>query len=145
MTRVSLVCVDDNPEDRLAVRLQIEDMFSNNPITYLSTGEELLQRLHEGRIVKPGIILIDLDLPGMSGYELVRTIRADHKDLDRTHLVVLSNDRRASSVETAFSLGATGYIKKPVTIFSFLDVINRLKPRRLHMEIHDRGVEQDVK
>lgn len=139
MTRISIVCVEDNPEDRQAVRQQVETIFDKNPITYLSRGEEFLVRSASGVLPTPGLMLIDLDLPGMSGYDLIRTIRTTRKDLDKTHLVVLSNDRSPVAQETAKEIGADGYILKPVTKFAFIDVLTRLKPRRLHLEIHDRG------
>jgi CheY-like chemotaxis protein len=140
MQPVPIVVVDDDPRDRRVIRTQIEDLVDNQ-FTYLSRGEELLVRLHTGQIERPGLILIDLVLPGMSGFELIKEIREHHKYLDRTQLVVLSRSDDKESENTARMLGAAGYIIKPITIFSFMHVVRNMKPRRFRLEIHDRGPE----
>lgn len=140
MRPVSIVVVDDDAEDRRRIRMQIEDLV-DNPITYLSRGEELLMRLRTGELERPGIILIDLVLPGMSGFELIKEIRDRHKYLDRTQLVVLSHAEDQESEDTARQLGAAGYIIKPITIFSFMHVVKNMRPRRFKFEIQERGQE----
>lgn len=140
MQPISIVCVDDDPEDRRVIREQIEDVIEN-PIIYLSRAEELLTRLRTGALKAPGIILIDLVLPGMSGYDLIQEIRAHHKYMDRTQLVVLSKAQDRESQETARLLGASAYIEKPITLFSFMYVVRMMRPRRFRVEIRDRGQE----
>jgi CheY-like chemotaxis protein len=140
MQPVPIVVVDDDPVDRRMIQTQIEDMVDNS-FTYLSRGEELLVRLHTGQLERPGLILIDLVLPGMSGFELIKEIREHHKHLDRTQLVVLSRAEDKESEDTARMLGAAGYIIKPITIFSFMHVVINMKPRRFRFKIHERGRE----
>jgi two-component system, OmpR family, alkaline phosphatase synthesis response regulator PhoP len=133
--KTTIVYVDDDPDDRKLVRDQIERHIAN-PITYLSTGEELFERLANQGLVEPGIILVDLALPGMSGFDVVRKVRHQHKYLDRTPMIVVTGTDDEVMVETARLVGADAYIPKPMTLFSFMSVLRRLG--RYELEIMDR-------
>jgi CheY-like chemotaxis protein len=138
MTRISLVYVDDSAEDRRIVRDGIEQHL-DNPIVYLSKGEELLARLEDGQLQQPGILLVDLDLPGMSGYEVIHAIRQRYKYMDRSPIIVVTAASDEESQETAKAVGADAYIHKPITIFSLMYVLRKLG--RYGLEIHDRRQE----
>jgi CheY-like chemotaxis protein len=139
MTRISLVYVDDNAEDRRVVRDDIERHLEN-PITYLSKGQELIERMENKQLQQPGILLVDLDLPGgMSGYELIHAIRHRYKYMDRCPIIVVTAASDEESQETAKMVGADAYIHKPITIFSLMYVLRKLG--RYGLEIHDRRQE----
>lgn len=139
MPPLSIVYVDDDPDDRRAVKEQIERRMRRNPFIYLSRGEELLTRLTDGRIKNPGIIMVDLDLPGMSGYELVRILRAEHKYLDRAAILIVTGTNSPTSKETAREVGADAYVVKPLTLLSMMDVLQRLE--HYDLELHDRRID----
>jgi CheY-like chemotaxis protein len=134
-TQTTIVYVDDDPEDRKRVRDQVERHIVN-PITYLSTGEELFDRLASREMAEPGIILVDLALPEMSGFDVVKKVRHQHKYLDRTPLIVVTGTDDEVMVETARLVGADAYITKPMTLFSLMYVLRKLG--RYELEIMDR-------
>ena len=136
MPPLSIIYVDDDPEDRRVVRDQVERRMRRNPFIYLSRGEELLERLVSGQIVNPGIILVDLVLPGMSGYQLVQALRNDHKYLDRTAILIVTGTDTSTSRETAREVGADAYLPKPITLLSLMDALARLE--HYDLELRDR-------
>jgi CheY-like chemotaxis protein len=129
---LSLVYVEDNPDDRRQFRNLIAASHLRNPVFYLNSGEDLIGRLREQsqeRIADPGIILVDVVLPGMSGYELVQQIRGEFKHLDHTPLIVVTGSYDEASSETAREIGADGYLGKPVRFFSLMYVLSELPPQ----------------
>lgn len=133
--RTGIVYVDDDPDDRKRVRDEIEQHIVN-PFTYLSTGEELMQRLTDGAVKEPSIILVDLALPGMSGFQVVREVRQHHKHLDRTPMIVVTGSDDRVLMQTAKDVGADAYITKPMKLFSLMYVLKALG--RYELEIMDR-------
>jgi DNA-binding response OmpR family regulator len=133
--KTTIVYVDDDPNDRKRVRDEVECHIVN-PITYLSTGEELFDRLASREMAEPGIILVDLALPEMSGFDVVKKVRHQHKYLDRTPLIVVTGTDDEVMVETARLVGADAYITKPMTLFSLMYVLRKLG--RYELEIMDR-------
>jgi CheY-like chemotaxis protein len=121
---ISLVYVDSDAQSRQRMQDEIEVHISN-PITYIATGEELLARLARREIVEPGVILIDLELPEMSGFQLVRSVREQHKHLDRTPLIIVTGSEDVSLVKSSKQVGANAYIIKPITVFSLMHVLKR--------------------
>ena len=76
-------------------------------------GEDALKKLREG--FEPDAILMDVVMPGMSGLDLLRKIRADKLDKGAA-VVILSNQGQESDIEEAKSVGIDGYIVKASTI-----------------------------
>jgi CheY-like chemotaxis protein len=136
---LSIIYVDDDPDDRQAVRDQVERRMRRNPFIYLSRGEELLERLASGHIVNPGIILVDLVLPGMSGYQLVQALRAEHKYLDHAAILIVTGTDTSTSRETAREVGADAFIPKPLTLLSLMDALQRLE--HYDLELRDRRLD----
>jgi CheY-like chemotaxis protein len=138
---ISLVYVDNDAKSRQRMQDEIEIHISN-PVTYIDTGEELLARLAREEITTPGIILIDLELPEMSGFQVVRSIREQHKHLDRTPLIIVTGSEDETLVKSSKNVGANAYIIKPVTVFSLMHVLKRFG--RYELQIMDRRVVPEV-
>jgi len=74
----------------------------------------------------PGLILLDLNIPGMDGREILRTIKAT-PNLARIPVVVLTTSSDQHDIDACYAEGASGYICKPVDFESFMDGMRRLK------------------
>jgi CheY-like chemotaxis protein len=123
-----IIYVEDDPKDRKRFRDEIALHLSNH-VEYLSSAEDLLERLRtwsQERFESPGIILVDLVLPGMSGYELVRTIRQEYKHLDLSPLIIVTGDYNDTSKLTAKAVGADWFIGKPITVFTLIDALKHV-------------------
>jgi two-component system OmpR family response regulator len=125
-TSYSLYLVDDDRFllDMYAVKFKA----AGHQVTAFSGGEELLAKLREG--AKPDAILLDIVMPGMTGFEVLEALK--HEGLAQgAKRIVLSNQGQASDVESAKRLGADGYIVKASAIPSevFAETIRIIEAR----------------
>jgi CheY-like chemotaxis protein len=127
-----ILLVEDNPDD---VELTIRAFRKNNilnEVVVARDGAEALDFLfatgaHAGRDVldMPQVILLDLNLPKISGLDVLRRIRAD----ERTKLfpvVILTSSREEQDVINGYTLGANSYVRKPVDFNQFFDSAREL-------------------
>jgi len=77
-------------------------------------------------VQKPGIVLLDINLPGLNGGEVLERIRGDDRlKLVPVIMLTTSNDER--DVQMAYRLGANSYVQKPVDLDGFMAALKRLK------------------
>lgn len=128
MSGKPILLIEDNPMDvdltlRAFRRQQIAD-----PIDVARNGEDALAwlpRWHAGEAL-PAVILLDLNLPRVSGLEVLRQFKSDA--LVRTvPIVVLTTSAEIEDVRTAYQRGANSYIVKPVEFDAFMDVVAQIK------------------
>jgi len=85
-------------------------------------AQDGLQGLKTYEEVKPKLVIMDLMLPAMNGYQLIRTIK--NKDRGECKIIVLSGGRNENEIERCFDLGAADYIRKP---FSPIELEARIR------------------
>ena len=127
MIEGTILLVDDNPDD---VTLTLRAFRTNNitnQVDVASDGEEALNYLlPDGEYPpKPVLILLDINLPKVSGLEVLRRIRTD----DRTRylpVVVLSTSSEDRDIVESYNLGANSYVRKPVVFNEFVDAVRVL-------------------
>lgn len=88
---------------------------AGHDVTLFSGGEDLLAALRKGDAPPPDAILLDLIMPGMTGFETMEAIR-NEKLIPSARIVVLSNQGQDSDIEKAKALHADGYIIKASAI-----------------------------
>ena len=123
---LQILLIDDDEVDVMNVQRAFEKNRMTNRIHVANNGLEGLQKLRDGSIGARRLVLLDLNMPRMSGIEFLRELRADER-LKPTCVVVLttSNDER-DKVE-AYKLNVAGYLVKPVTFVDFVEVMATLK------------------
>jgi CheY-like chemotaxis protein len=125
-----LLLVEDNPGDVRLVREALREGGMNVHMTVASDGEEALAVLRrEGPFAasaRPALILLDLNLPRMSGHELLAAIKAD-EGLRRIPVVVLTSSRREQDILASYDLNANSCITKPADLERFLDVVRSIE------------------
>ena len=109
--RVYLVDYDRFLLDLYAVKFKD----AGHETSVFSDGEELLTALRKEGAVSPDVILLDLIMPGMSGFEVLETMRKEHLAKD-AKVVILSNQGQDSDIERAKQLSVDGYIIKASAI-----------------------------
>jgi PAS domain S-box-containing protein len=115
--RVNILLVDDQPAQLLALRAVLEDLGHN--LIEARSGEEALQRVASDEFA---VILLDVQMPGLDGFETARLIR-DRDDSRHTPIIFLTGyEENRLSLEEAYALGAVDYLVKP-----FSPVIFRAK------------------
>jgi len=113
----SILIVDDNPDDIEITRIALEEIGRKEKVEAAFNGEQALRRLREGRDL-PGLILLDLKMPGMSGFDCLREIRADER-LRPIPVVVVTSSSLESDRREAHAAGANGFLYKEIDIDRF--------------------------
>ncbi|HSK79322.1 MAG TPA: response regulator [Thermoanaerobaculia bacterium] len=124
--------VEDSPEDFETAERAFRKSGLRNPIVRCADGDEALDYLfRRGRYAapekspRPGVILLDLNLPGTDGREVLTEIKADPV-LKQIPVVVLTTSKDERDVDACYKAGANSYIQKPVDMDGFIKAIERL-------------------
>jgi CheY-like chemotaxis protein len=127
-----LLLVEDSPEDYEATVRSLTRSGLANPIFRCENGESALDYLFrrgefalQNNAPRPGLILLDLDLPGIDGREVLAQVKND-PELKTIPVVVFTISNDEKEVEECYQAGANGYVKKPVDLEGFLKAIQRL-------------------
>lgn len=118
---VTIVIADDDEEDReLTRRALVQSRLANN-LAFVEDGEELLEYLSRtGRYAgalsttAPGLILLDLKMPRLDGFEALRQIK-ENPALRHIPVVVLTTSGADEDIARTYALGVNSFIQKPVT------------------------------
>ena len=126
-----ILLVEDDIGDQKLVKKSLEREKIGNKLHIADGGEEAwtyLQRSKnsDGQTPKPDLILLDLNMPGIGGKELLRCIKAD-AELSAIPVVILTTSDSDQDILNSFKLQASGYIKKPGSLQGFYEVIRNLK------------------
>jgi CheY-like chemotaxis protein len=127
-----ILVVEDSPEDyELTVRALAKTGYGG-PLYRCEDGDEALDFLfRSGKYAdpktspRPGIILLDLNLPGTNGREILTEIKGDDH-LKRIPVIVLTTSSETRDIEQCYAHGANSYITKPVDLAGFYEIIRRL-------------------
>jgi DNA-binding response OmpR family regulator len=114
----TVVIADDEPSMRMLVHATIES--DDYKVIEAGDGDQAWALIQQH---KPSLVLLDVQMPGRSGLEVLRSIRA-HPDLGRTRVILLTAIDRETDVEAGLMAGADFYLTKP---FSPLDLITRVE------------------
>jgi two-component system response regulator len=126
-----ILLVEDSPEDFETTRRAFRRAGLRNPMLHCATGDDALDFLHQrGRYTaatapRPGIILLDLNLPGTDGRAVLAEIKAA-AGLSEIPVVVLTTSADHRDVEACYQAGANSYVQKPVNLDAFMVAIQRL-------------------
>ena len=127
---ITILMADDDEEDRDLTREALERAHLSNEVRFVGDGQELLDYLRgEGRYgeggeeaPRPGIILLDLNMPKKDGREALAEIKADER-LKTIPVVVLTTSRDEEDVIRSYDLGVNSFITEPVTFGSLVEVM----------------------
>lgn len=128
-----IVIADDDEEDQLLAREALEENKIANQIYFVSDGEELMDYLYNrGKYSdtsiykKPGIILLDLNMPKKDGREALMEIKSDDK-LKGIPVVILSTSKAEEDVIKSYDIGVNSFITKPVSFDGLVEVMRSIK------------------
>jgi CheY-like chemotaxis protein len=135
MSRAShpILIVEDSPEDYETTVRGLQRAGLANPIFHCEDGEDALDFLHRrgaytdaASAPRPGIILLDLNLPGTDGREVLAEIKND-PGLRTIPVVVLTTSTDEIDIQRCYQAGANSYVHKPVGLEGFMMALQRLK------------------
>ena len=127
---VTILLADDDEEDRMLTQEALEGSRLLNDLRFVVDGEDLLCYLRrQGRYngggvpaPRPGIILLDLNMPKKDGREALAEIKAD-PELRQIPVVVLTTSKAEEDILRSYDLGVNSFITKPVTFPRLVEVM----------------------
>jgi len=127
---VDILLVEDNKGDVGLIEEVFESSKVRNKLYVVEDGEEAVNfLLREGKfsdVPRPGIILLDLNLPKKDGREVLGEIKED-KDLKNIPVVVLTTSKAEEDILESYKLHANAYVTKPVDFDQFIKVIKSIE------------------
>jgi CheY-like chemotaxis protein len=128
--RYPILLVEDNPDDILITKRAWSKGLIKNNLYIVNNGEEALEFLYKqgeySNAPTPGLMLLDLKMPRVDGFEVLKTVKQDAK-LKRLPIIVLTTSNRDKDIQRAFNLGCNSYILKPVDYEKFLEAIETIQ------------------
>lgn len=131
-TPITVLMADDDPDDRLMTKEAWEENRIANTLIFVNDGEELMDYLyHRGKhsdpktSPRPGLILLDLNMPKKDGREALKEIKAD-PNLGRIPIVVITTSNEEEEIVRSYDLGVNSFLSKPVTFDELVKMIQVL-------------------
>lgn len=127
---IEILLVEDSPSDaNLTIREFSKAKIANN-LHWVEDGETAMNYLRQqGEFAdapRPDLILLDLNLPGMDGREVLEEVKSD-TDLKRIPVVILTTSNDEQDVLRSYNLNANCYVTKPIDIEQFINVVQLIK------------------
>jgi CheY-like chemotaxis protein len=124
-----VLLVEDDPGDVLIAREALEAAQLDTALDVVSDGAQALAYLRgqdeHAEAARPDLVLLDLNLPGMSGHEVLAAIK-DDEQLRRIPVVILSTSSAAEDISKSYDLHANVYVAKPVDFNAFAGVVRKI-------------------
>ena len=129
---ITILMAEDDADDRLMTKEAFEESRLNNDLRFVCDGVELMDYLYRrgqysdpANSPRPGLILLDLNMPKKDGREALRDIKSDPQ-LKNIRVVVLTTSKAEEDIFRTYDLGAASYITKPVTFAGLADIVKTM-------------------
>ena len=129
---ITILVADDDPDDRQLTREAFDEAKLANDLKFVEDGIELLDYLNRrGKFAdpdaspRPGIILLDLNMPRMDGREALAALKADPR-FKAIRVIIMTTSKAEEDIVRTYDLSASSYITKPVSFEGLVDVVRTL-------------------
>jgi two-component system response regulator len=129
---ITILMADDDPDDRQLTKEAFEESRLANDLRFVEDGVELLDYLNRrGKYTdpanspRPGIILLDLNMPRKDGREALKEIKSDPR-FRRIRVIVMTTSKLEEDIVRSYNLSAASYIAKPITFEGLVEVVRTL-------------------
>lgn len=129
---VTILMADDDEEDRMLARDAMKESHLLNDLRFVCDGEELMDYLlRRGKYKdpasspRPGLILLDLNMPRKDGREALREIK-EQPELRQIPVIILTTSKAEEDVYRSYDLGVSSFITKPVSFTGLVEVMKAL-------------------
>jgi CheY-like chemotaxis protein len=127
-----IVMAEDDADDRLLIKDALAECQWNAEIRFVENGEQLMDYLEQkgnfadpATAPRPGLVLLDLNMPRKDGREVLREMKAN-SDFRRIPVVVLTTSHADTDIERIYDLGANSFISKPLDFESLVNLMRLL-------------------
>ncbi len=121
-----LLLVEDDSVDAMTVRRSLRELGASNPLHHVTDGEAALAFLRDPAKPRPGLILLDINMPRMNGIEFLQHAK-DDPALCSIPVVVLTTSKEETDRYNSFSKHVAGYMVKPVDYEQFVEVMRKIR------------------
>ena len=109
-------------------RLAFESEGIGDALEVARDGEAAMGLIEQRPDRPPRLVLLDLKLPGMSGFDVLQALRSHpNEHVRRTPVVILTTSRAPADVRRAYDLGANSFLRKPLEVDEFIDLIRAVR------------------
>jgi len=126
---INVLLVEDDEGDALIIREAFEYYKIRNRLTVVTDGDQAMQFLHQAGpyagMPRPGLILLDVNLPRRNGLEVLAELKRD-PDLLVIPVVMLTTSRAEEDILRSYALHANAFVTKPVDFEHFIDAIRQI-------------------
>jgi len=129
----SILMVEDSEDDYEATTRAFKKVSLHNPIVWCRSGRDAMDYLKQegahkngGNGSQPGLILLDLNMPGLDGRKTLRLIKEDGR-LKQIPVIILTTSSDERDIQDCYQMGANTYVQKPVSFEGLIEAIKRLK------------------
>jgi two-component system, response regulator len=128
---IVILMADDDADDRMLTRDALLESRLGNPFREVEDGQELMDYLRRtGKYAttdapRPGLILLDLNMPRMDGRQALEQIKKD-PNLRHIPVVMLTTSKMDEDILSSYGLGANSFITKPVTFDRLVEIVRTL-------------------
>lgn len=126
----TIYLVDDDPDDRYFIRQALLEVRQGMEVIEATSGFELLTMIQQQRPPYATLILMDMNMPKMSGVETVRAMRSN-PSFPLIPVVMISTTTNPIFIKSAFDAGVAGFLPKPASVKGFTDMADQLSARYL--------------
>jgi CheY-like chemotaxis protein len=130
---ITILLADDDEDDRMLTEAALREARLANTIATVEDGEELMDYLyrrgkfcHADAAPRPGLTLLDLNMPKKDGRKALKEIKAD-PSLRRIPIVVLTTSKAEEDIYRTYDLGVNSFITKPVSFESLVNIMKALR------------------
>ncbi len=120
-----ILLVEDNEGDVVLAREALIHIKSESKLVHVYNGDEALDYLYDGKNRRPDLILLDLNLPGMNGIELLQILKTE-SSTEKIPVIIFSTSSSDSDIKECFKHKADDYITKPIDLSEFFDVFRQI-------------------
>jgi len=128
-----ILLVEDNQDDFEATERSLKKNHFMNPIKWCKSGQDAIDYVFQQGVYKdnpdvltPDLILLDLNMPGIDGREVLKQIKSD-KDKCTIPIVILTTSKDSKDIERCYEIGASTYVQKPVDFDGLTQAIRTMK------------------
>jgi CheY-like chemotaxis protein len=127
---IEILLVEDNEDDIVLIEEAFADAKWMNVIFKVRDGEGALAYLRQegsyANMRRPGLVLLDINMPRKNGFEVLQAMKADPL-LDALPVVMLTTSDREEDIIRSYTHGASSYIRKPVRLEEFIQVVKNFE------------------
>ena len=129
---IVILMADDDADDRILTKDALDESRVLNDLRFVEDGEELMDYLNRrgkyadgNEAPRPGLILLDLNMPKKDGREALKEIKAD-SELRRIPVVVMTTSQAEEDIFRSYDLGASSFITKPVKFDRLVELMRTM-------------------